>query len=144
MRQGEWTKDLYFISKGTCKATCVDMLGNTKAIRDIHENGIFGEISHILNCKRTATVTCVNYVTLLAVPKFGGRSFKRIMPYLKQQYIDYDDSNFTLAKEILQSSLDWLIGAEIQESVQSWDSRSLASPCIFKSVQRDDIKGLIK
>ena len=89
------------------------MVGNSKSIREIHENGVFGEISHILNCKRTATVACVNYVTLLAVPKVEGRTFKRIMPYLKQQYIDYDDSNFKLAQEILQSSLDWLIGAEV-------------------------------
>ena len=72
----------------------MDLRGETHEIGLINENGIFGEISHILKCKRTASVTCVNYVTLLAVPRVEGASSKTLMPYLKQQYLAYKDKGF--------------------------------------------------
>ena len=83
VRQTESGNELYFISKGICKATCIDLRGETHQIGLIYENGVFGEISHILKCKRTASVYCVNYVTLLAIPRVEGASFKALTPYLK-------------------------------------------------------------
>ena len=89
VQQGDLTHELYFISKGICKASCIDLKGQNHEIGEIEQNGIFGEIAHILNCKRTATVVCVDYVSLLVLPKQDKRILKTLTPYLKKQYLSY-------------------------------------------------------
>ena len=79
----------------------MDFGGNRHLIGEISENGIFGEISHLLKCRRTATVKCFDYVSLLSMPRIEGFTFKHLVPILKDQYLSYKDKSFGLAKDVL-------------------------------------------
>ena len=73
----------------------------------------------------------------MAVPKVDGRSFKNLMPYLKQQYIAYNDRSFEIAKGILLSSIDWL-------NVNNLDLSQKSTSSSNDSEKEGDFKGLIK
>ena len=82
--QGDLTYVLYFISKGTCRAECTDFANQKHQIGEIDQGGIFGEISHLLKCRRTASVKCVDYVSLLGIPRVEGYQFRSLWPLLKK------------------------------------------------------------
>lgn len=56
---------MYFIAKGSCKVTVQDKFSDrfeTKTARIIEQGGHFGEISMVYECKRSATVTSMQYI----------------------------------------------------------------------------------
>ena len=79
--QGRKTSSLFFTVKGQMKVQIEDFTGEnrevTKIIYDeegdkigevpdrMEANSVFGEIAYLLRCRRTATVICLNYCSLL-------------------------------------------------------------------------------
>ena len=80
---------LYFVSKGMCIVEVTDFADRKHEIREISEGGIFGEISHILKVRRTATVKCLDYVSLLCMARIEGYTFRHLFPLLRKQYLSY-------------------------------------------------------
>ena len=66
--QGERSYNLYFVTKGKLTAEIIDFANRKHKTNDITEGHLFGEISYILKSRRTATVTCLDYVCLLCMP----------------------------------------------------------------------------
>jgi len=81
--QGSQTTALYFLSKGICRVSCSDFSGDRNDICDIEPGAVFGEISYLLKCRRTATVRCFDYTSLLYLPRTEGYQFKHLSALLK-------------------------------------------------------------
>jgi len=57
---------LFFTVKGQMKVEIEDFTGEKRESPEMLEaNSICGEISYLLRCRRTATVSCTNYCSLL-------------------------------------------------------------------------------
>ena len=82
--QGDRSYTLYFLSKGTCQVESTDFANVKHEIGEISEGGIFGEISYLLKCRRTASIRCFDYVSLLCMPRIEGYTFKQLFPLLKK------------------------------------------------------------
>ena len=108
VRQGDRGTALYFISKGTCLVASTDFAGNKHTLGELSRGAIFGEIAHLLKCRRTATVTALDYVCLLCMPRIDGFSFENLYPLLTKQYLSYQDKSFKPTKAILRRSVDFL------------------------------------
>jgi CRP-like cAMP-binding protein len=68
--QGDESKDIYFIAKGSVFVSIQDTAHNSyDNFRELFPGDHFGEISMIYNCPRTATVTSSNYCTFARLPK---------------------------------------------------------------------------
>ena len=56
---------MYFIAKGTCKVVVQDKFNHRQEshqVRIIDEGCHFGEISMVFRCRRSATVTSIEYL----------------------------------------------------------------------------------
>ena len=56
---------MYFIAKGSCKVTVADKFTDrfeSRTSRIIEKGGHFGEISMLYQCRRSATVTSIQYL----------------------------------------------------------------------------------
>ena len=60
---------MYFLSKGNCEVYVKDMHEEDQLVRTLSSGQIFGELSLISHCKRTATVKSKDYCTLAALDK---------------------------------------------------------------------------
>ena len=89
--QGGRTTALYFLSKGECRVTCTDFAGRKNDVCKIRAGGVFGEISYLLKCRRTATVRCIDYASILYLPRIEGYRFKHLSALLKDQFMQYQD-----------------------------------------------------
>jgi len=89
--QGGCTTALYFLSKGMCRVTCTDFAGRKNDVCKIKAGDVFGEISYLLKCRRTATVRCVDYASILYLPRIEGYQFKHLSALLKDQFMKYQD-----------------------------------------------------
>ena len=106
--QGSSTTALYFLSKGQCRVTCTDFAGRKNDVCKIKPGGVFGEISYLLKCRRTASVRCIDYVSLLYLPRIEGYHFKHLSALLKDQFMKYQDSAHYTTRQVLKESIDFL------------------------------------
>ena len=60
-----------------CRVTLTDFAGRKKTITTLGKGDIFGEISYLLKCPRTATVKCVDYASILYLPRIDGFIFHK-------------------------------------------------------------------
>ena len=65
IQEGSNSSSLFFTVKGRLSVNIKDFSGGDHIRRTLDKNSIFGEISYLLKCRRTATITCGNYVSLL-------------------------------------------------------------------------------
>ena len=72
VNQGDNTSALYFISSGKCRASFTNFEGRKQNISTLKVGSIFGEISYLLKCQRTATVKSLDYVSILYLPRIEG------------------------------------------------------------------------
>jgi hypothetical protein len=64
--QGRKTSSLFFTVKGQMKVEIEDFTGEKRESPEMLEaKSICGESSYLLRCRRTATVSCTNYCSLL-------------------------------------------------------------------------------
>ena len=96
------------MAKGTCKVTVTDFAGRRNEIRKMSAGSVFGEIAYLLKCKRTASVRCLDYVSVLYLPRTEGYHFKHLSALLKDQFMKYQDNGHKLNRKILQRSIDFL------------------------------------
>lgn len=89
--QGAQTTNLYFLSKGECRVTCTDFAGRKNDVCKLKTGSVFGEISYLLKCRRTATVRCKDYCQILYLPRVEGYKFKHLFALLRDQFMKYQD-----------------------------------------------------
>ena len=83
VRQGQPTSALYFLSNGSCRVTLNDFSGRKKEVCTLQTGNVFGEISYLLKCPRTATVRCIEYVSLLYTVTVEGMNFPKLLALLR-------------------------------------------------------------
>ena len=62
----------------------------------------------MLKCRRTATVRCIDYASILYLPRIEGYRFKHLSALLKDQFMKYQDKGHQVTRQILQQSIDFL------------------------------------
>jgi hypothetical protein len=62
--QGEEGDSIYVISRGEVSVFVTDHKGKTHSIRNLERGSLFGEVSLLCGCKRTATVKTVQYSSI--------------------------------------------------------------------------------
>lgn len=67
--QGEKGDSMYFISKGECNVTVTDHKGEKNELPTLKKGDLFGEISLLLSCNRTATVKTNNYSLIASLKR---------------------------------------------------------------------------
>ena len=88
--------------------TCTDFAGRKNDVCKIKPGGVFGEISYLLKCRRTASVRCIDYVSLLYLPRIEGYHFKHLSALLKDQFMKYQDQAHYVTRQVLKESIDFL------------------------------------
>ena len=63
--------------------TCTDFAGRKNDVCKLNIGAVFGEISYLLKCRRTATVRCTDYCSILYLPRVEGYVFKHLTALLK-------------------------------------------------------------
>lgn len=95
IKQGEDGDDLYFLSQGECECIVTDENSEPHMIDILSPGAMFGEISIISNCKRTATVRSLNYCTCATLTivqvKEIIRKFPEVLSKLKARRSQYND-----------------------------------------------------
>ena len=91
-----------------CRVTCTDFDGKISDVCDIEPGAVFGEISYLLKCRRTATVRCFDYPSLLYLPRTDGYQFKHMSALLKDQFMKYRDKGHSRTRKIIKQSIDFL------------------------------------
>lgn len=93
--QGETGECIFAISKGECHVHVTDHRGNMHKVNELEMGTVFGEVSMLCKCKRTATVKTVQYSTIAKLhrPDFDTvcRVFAGFLPSLKEQLKTYKD-----------------------------------------------------
>ena len=69
VRQGEDTKEVYFIAKGGCGVFILDANNQTEQVNHLEPGNLFGEVAVLNDCCRTATVKTSNYSTISSISK---------------------------------------------------------------------------
>ena len=69
IKQGEVGRQLFFLEKGTLHVYFEATIKKRKIINCLETGAMFGEISLVFDCKRTATVVSRNYATCSALNK---------------------------------------------------------------------------
>jgi CRP-like cAMP-binding protein len=105
--QGESGDTMYFISKGECEVTVTDHRGEKNQMPVLQNGDIFGEVSLLLNCSRTATVKTKMYSLVASLRRNDFDTICRIVysfyTMLKNKMKTYNDTYKIFQKEILRS-----------------------------------------
>lgn len=62
---------MYFLARGDCEVKVTNERRKEQTVRILKPGSLFGEVSLIYNCKRTATVISKNYCTMAKLDKNG-------------------------------------------------------------------------
>lgn len=107
--EGDQGDTLYFLSKGDCEVLIKDERKRDQLARYLTSGAVFGEISLIYRCKRTATVRTKNYCQTTCISRYEfftlGQSYPEFYQKLKSNvrklYVD-KNKNFlyTLIRQV--------------------------------------------
>jgi len=98
VKQEEESKDLYIIAKGICSVDLTDHKKKKRRNISVLEQGqMFGEISLIYGCPRTATVLSRNYCTMAKITpevyQHLSQEFPAMNSIFKDQIEKYKDGS---------------------------------------------------
>jgi CRP-like cAMP-binding protein len=95
IKQDEDGTDLYFLYQGECETLVMDENSETHQIDILSPGAMFGEISIISNCKRTATIQSLNYCTCATLTegqiKDITRKYPEVYSKLRARRKEYND-----------------------------------------------------
>lgn len=86
MKQGEDPDNLYFLYKGECEVMVKNEENSEESVAILHPGDMFGEIALISNCKRTASVRCLNYNTCATIDQTKFREMCRHNPDIVEEF----------------------------------------------------------
>jgi CRP-like cAMP-binding protein len=93
--QGNDANELYFLFQGECEVLVNDENSEKHRVNILTPGAMFGEIALISNCKRTATVKCLNYCTWATLTSSNikelSRRFPEILGKLRAKRSEYND-----------------------------------------------------
>jgi CRP-like cAMP-binding protein len=95
IKQEEDGNSLFFLAKGECEVLVKDENKMQNQERILKIGDMFGEIALISNCKRTASVKCLNYNSCAKINYDSFKEMCRLFPFMlykmKQNRSEYND-----------------------------------------------------
>ena len=139
--QGSSTTALYFLSKGQLRVSCTDFAGRKNDICKIKPGGIFGEISYLLKCQRTATIRCIDYCVCLYLPRIKGinGSLKHLEALLTDQFMKYQDKGHQVTRFILTQGIDFLQEKAPHLAVTNELLKQIAYNMVYMQFAKNDV-----
>jgi hypothetical protein len=113
IRQGDLSSSIFFCLKGRLTVQIVNHFNDdVEILPEINQYKIFGEIAYVLRTPRTATITCLDYVSLMQLSSAEGYQFEKVQSLCIKQYKQYKESYLKFSAKVLKLSIDWLEDVE--------------------------------
>jgi CRP-like cAMP-binding protein len=77
---------MYLLARGDCEVRVIDEKKREQFVRTLKPGALFGEISLLYNCRRTAKIVSKNYCTMA---RFNLATFKELTQKFPEVYHDF-------------------------------------------------------
>ena len=113
IKQGDLSSSIFFCLKGRLSVHIINHFNeDVEVLPELTQYKIFGEIAYTLKTPRTATITCIDYVSLMQLHAAEGYIFEKVQALCIKQYKKYKESYLKFSTRVLKLSVDWLEGVD--------------------------------